>query len=61
MIFGLFALVFASLFTGGAFYISLVEQPARLALEVELCWPNGSRATSADSTYKGHWRHSLLW
>ena len=33
MIIGLFALVFASLFTGAAFYITLVEQPARLALE----------------------------
>ena len=32
MIIGLFALVLASLFTGAAFYITLVEQPARLAL-----------------------------
>ena len=33
MVIGLFALVLASLFTGAAFYITLVEQPARLGLE----------------------------
>ena len=33
VVIGLFALVLASLFTGAAFYITLVEQPARLALE----------------------------
>ena len=33
MVMGLIALALASLFTGAAFYITLVEQPARLALE----------------------------
>ena len=32
MVMGLFALVLASTFTGAAFYITLVEQPARLGL-----------------------------
>ena len=32
MVMGLFALILASLFTGAAFYITLVEQPARLGL-----------------------------
>jgi hypothetical protein len=33
MMFGLFALIAAAIFTGAALYVSLVEQPARLLLD----------------------------